>query len=154
MSILLAQLGDVHVKELTDCAIRRAPRIGTAIASEITNNTASVVLAICGDVTYSGTVDQFGTAKILFDSLEKELRDRCSDIGLVRVVVPGNHDCDLSGDQDVSVRKVSMAFSIPSRDRLGYLANAESRISVSSDRSFRGSTIPLRRNSRASSRSR
>ncbi len=63
MSILLAQLGDIHFKTNTDPAVMRAPYIGAAIAAEVTKDTTSVVIAICGDATYSGTHEQFEVVK-------------------------------------------------------------------------------------------
>lgn len=99
MPVLLVQLGDIHFEEPNDPAIVRAPKIGAAIAAEVDASVHTIVLAICGDAAYSGTKKQFGIAKQFVEAIEQEIGNRCDDVTLLRSGVPGNHDCDFSGDQ-------------------------------------------------------
>lgn len=99
MSILLAQLGDIHFMEENDPAVERALPIGKAIAAEVSSDITSVILAICGDATYSGNETQFKIARQFVESIETVIKSRCADVTIARVIVPGNHDCDFSGDQ-------------------------------------------------------
>ena len=62
MTVLIAQLGDIHFEEPNDPAVARASNIGAAIAAEVDKHVKTVVLAICGDAAYSGTKKQFTIA--------------------------------------------------------------------------------------------
>lgn len=99
MSILLAQLGDIHFKETTDPVYNRASQIAATISAEVTAGVTSVVIAICGDATFSGTKKQFSVARGFIEAIENEIRRRHASVPITRVMVPGNHDCDFSGDQ-------------------------------------------------------
>lgn len=99
MPVLIAQLGDIHFEEPNDPAVARASNIGAAIAAEVDKNVYTVVLAICGDAAYSGSKIQFAIATNFIKSIEKEIHARCTGVTVVRSGLPGNHDCDFSGDQ-------------------------------------------------------
>ena len=99
MSVLIVQLGDIHFEEPNDPAVARAPKIGAAIAAEVDKNVHTVILAICGDAAYAGAKKQFRIAKQFVEAVEEEIRNRCDGITLLRSGIPGNHDCDFSGDQ-------------------------------------------------------
>jgi len=99
MTILIAQLGDMHFEGTHDPAMARASLIGAAIAAEITKETNTIVLAVCGDAAYSGKASQFAIAHQFIDAIETELTSRCAAVSIVRLAVPGNHDCDFGGDQ-------------------------------------------------------
>jgi hypothetical protein len=101
MSVLIAQLGDIHLEEAHDPAMTRAPYIGAAIAAEVDKQVLTVILAVCGDAAFCGTKTQFDIAMQFVEAIEHELRTRCDSIEfeLIRIAVPGNHDCDFSGDQ-------------------------------------------------------
>jgi hypothetical protein len=99
VSILLVQLGDIHFKKHDDPAHLRSTHIGAAVSAEISHNTTTIVLAMCGDISYSGQIDQFNVAKLFIETIEFEIKKRRSDLPIVRIAVPGNHDCDFSSDQ-------------------------------------------------------
>jgi hypothetical protein len=99
MPILLAQLGDIHFREANDPAVERAPQIAAAIAAEVTGDTRSIILAICGDAAYAGTEVQFTIAEQFVESIESAVLCRCPGVTITRVVLPGNHDCNFCGDQ-------------------------------------------------------
>ncbi|MDY0170400.1 MAG: metallophosphoesterase [Thermoguttaceae bacterium] len=99
MSIIIAQLGDMHFRHDDDPGFVRAPQIGAAIAAEASDDVATIVLAICGDAAHSGLPAQFRLAVRFIESIESAIRSRNANISVQRVVIPGNHDCDFSGDQ-------------------------------------------------------
>ncbi len=99
MTVLIAQLGDIHFEEPNDPAVARAPNIGAAIAAEVDKHVETVVLAICGDAAYSGTKLQFTIATSFVEAVEQEIKTRCEGVAVIRLVIPGNHDCDFNGDQ-------------------------------------------------------
>ncbi len=99
MSVLLVQLGDIHFESNTDPVMERAKYIGATIASTVKPETTLIVLAICGDAAYSGTGPQFDAAEAFVASLETELNARFNGVSIVKLAIPGNHDCDFSADQ-------------------------------------------------------
>jgi hypothetical protein len=99
MTILLAQLGDIHFEDPSDPAFTRSMAIAAAISAEVTPNVTSVVLAICGDAAYSGIEKQFTIATKFVEDIEREISRRHSDLKIHRTLLPGNHDCHFRGDQ-------------------------------------------------------
>ncbi|WP_417739732.1 hypothetical protein [Rosistilla oblonga] len=99
MTILIAQIADIHIDKPTDLGLKRAKAIGAAIAAECDGATRQVALAICGDAAYSGQKKQFTLAEKFIQDITNELIGRHKNIETVMILVPGNHDCDFSGDQ-------------------------------------------------------
>lgn len=99
MAVLIAQIGDIHFEEHNDPAVARASNIGATIAAEVDRHVKTVVLAICGDAAYSGTKKQFTIATKFVEAIVKEIHTRCPGVTVIPSVIPGNHDCDFSGDQ-------------------------------------------------------
>lgn len=101
MSILMVQLGDIHIRSKDDLALARAQNIGATIAQEVAQEVQTILLVYSGDLVFSGLSEQFVLAGFFVDGVEKEIRDRIGDIRkIVTVCVPGNHDCDFSNEQD------------------------------------------------------
>ncbi len=100
MSILVVQLSDIHFKTGLDMAVSRSGQIAAAIASECSLKVSCIVIAVCGDVGFSGRATEYEVAKSFFDSIEKTLRDRGIRQSIKWIVIPGNHDCNFSGEQD------------------------------------------------------
>ncbi len=75
MSIILVQLGDIHLRHSDDLALVRAPQIGAAIAAELNADVPTIILALSGDATYSGMRDQFDLATTLIKSIEDAIRE-------------------------------------------------------------------------------
>lgn len=99
MAILLAQLGDIHVKGDSDKVLLRAERIGAAISAEVTPDTTCAVLAVCGDASFSGKSGEFAACQQLIHQIESYLKQQHDTLLIKRLTVPGNHDCDFTGDQ-------------------------------------------------------
>lgn len=100
MKFAILQIGDIHFKEKGNAVADRAKKIKQALQS-LSAEIEACVIAVAGDVAFSGGGAEYAVAETFFS----ELRDQ---IGLIRpgmpvefVVVPGNHDCDLGGDQEL-----------------------------------------------------
>ncbi len=97
--LIVAHLTDIHINGDLDPVLSRATEIGAAISSHASRAKA-IVLAISGDVSYSGNPAQYAVAEIFLRKVESRLRQDFQ--GEVKfVLVPGNHDCDFSGPQGV-----------------------------------------------------
>ena len=99
MAILIVQLGDIHFEKNDDPAVSRSAAIGAAISAQIKSETKKIVIAVCGDAAYSGLKSEFKIASEFLVGIEDEILSRNSNVDVVRVIIPGNHDCDFSGDQ-------------------------------------------------------
>jgi hypothetical protein len=108
MTILLAQLGDIHFEDSSDPAVTRSLAIAAAISAEVAANVTSVVLAVCGDAAYSGIEKQFTIATKFVEDIESEILRRHSGLKVYRTVLPGNHDCQFSGDQAARIGLLSL----------------------------------------------
>jgi hypothetical protein len=107
MAILLVQLADMHFRQAGEPPVSRAESIGAAIVAEAAESISTVVLALCGDVAYSGLAEQFRVGATFLEKIESSIRDRHPGLHIVRVVTPGNHDCDFTGDQTARELMVS-----------------------------------------------
>ncbi len=100
-SVLIVQLSDAHIKTITDPLVERWPALCRAIAAELPGDTRACVITFCGDAAFGGKADQFEIAAMLLDDLRKHLNGVKPEISVHILSVPGNHDCDLtSEDQD------------------------------------------------------
>jgi hypothetical protein len=104
MSILVAQLGDIHIESSTDLIFERSEKIGAAIAAEVKNDTTELVLLFGGDMSYSGTKDQFDLFKRLAVDIDTSVRRNSPTVNIRTLAVPGNHDCCFAGPQSVRER--------------------------------------------------
>lgn len=97
MDLIIAHLTDIHIKEETDLDILadRTDSIVGAIAETI-RNAKETVLLICvtGDITYSGTEEQYAIAELFFDDIYEKISNRYNNLDIHFVFVAGNHDCD------------------------------------------------------------
>jgi hypothetical protein len=99
MSIAIVHLSDIHIQGPS--AILESHFAGITAAFETSDTIVShVIVLLSGDVAYSGKKEEFQVASVLL----RTLVDRLSSLGNIQVsvfAVPGNHDCDLSADQEI-----------------------------------------------------
>jgi hypothetical protein len=93
--LLLIQLSDIHIRTESDPVLSRVRRIIDAVRNLDYDLNACVVL-LSGDVAYSGSEAEYLIAWGFVDQLKTEL-EAALQKKVHFVVVPGNHDCDLSG---------------------------------------------------------
>jgi predicted phosphodiesterase len=98
MTILLAQLSDIHIRSLADDICLRGEAIGRAIAAETNGRTQHVIVALCGDLTNTGAAEQYSALHAFIERVRRGIEQEYRKT-LVFMLLPGNHDCNLEGDQ-------------------------------------------------------
>lgn len=106
MSVLVVQLADAHFAAPDDPLLGRVDQLVSAILLEVDSEVDAVHLVIAGDMAQSGALGQFDLAAEFLRELRSKLTCSLEDKPVELVMVPGNHDCDHSGDQ--SVREVAI----------------------------------------------
>lgn len=92
INIIVVHITDVHIKGHSDDLLRRASSIGSVLAANFVAG-RSVVLAISGDIAWSGKPAQYESAEKFISTCADAIRRAGFEyVGLV--VAPGNHDCD------------------------------------------------------------
>lgn len=113
MRVLIVHLSDIHIHTAADVVLGRAEAIGRAVQSWCYEIDLCVI-AVTGDIAYSGTETQYISAEFFLLEIEEYLlkcfKERGAAVPLHRVVVPGNHDCDFS-DQGLLRQLVLEKFS-------------------------------------------
>lgn len=97
MELVLVHITDIHLKNETDYSIleTRVEYIVKAINKHIIDETNTLlVLAITGDIAYSGAEDQYLYASIFISDIISGIKNRYKKLNIQIVTVPGNHDCD------------------------------------------------------------
>jgi hypothetical protein len=95
MKLLVLQLGDVHMMRNTAGVSDRLQNIGNAIR-DLEPDVSAIVVALTGDLTWSGTKEQFEAFRADFNSCLSSIRDAFPGVRVNVVGVPGNHDCDFT----------------------------------------------------------
>lgn len=103
MRLLLLHLSDLHIKGGGDPILSRSGHIARAV-QDFDQGLDRCVIAISGDVAFSGKEEQLIEGWTFFRELEGLLRDCLigtqNEIPIEFVAVPGNHDCDFErGDE-------------------------------------------------------
>ncbi|MFC5568700.1 metallophosphoesterase [Lysobacter yangpyeongensis] len=97
--LLIAHITDIHILNDLDPALARPEKIGAAIASHVGIDDQLVIL-VTGDVAQSGRADEYQLALTFFRRIQQYVKTE-SGVESRFIVCPGNHDCDLSGPQDL-----------------------------------------------------
>ncbi|MEO7933106.1 MAG: metallophosphoesterase [Chthoniobacterales bacterium] len=98
MKILILHISDIHLREEhQNPSIPKFGFIAPALQNE-EHDLTHVVVAISGDVAYAGKKSEYELAKKCLDSLTAGLQERLKVEKVRYVLIPGNHDCDFSGN--------------------------------------------------------
>lgn len=93
MKITILHLSDIHLCNSTDAVLARATDIASACFSAARESEACLI-AVTGDVAYSGLEPEFELAERLLRSIKQAIQaEGCPFVDII--VVPGNHDCKL-----------------------------------------------------------
>lgn len=115
VKVLLVQLSDIHIQTPYDAVLQRSSKIVDAIKN-LEPEVQAVVCILSGDVTFSGSEDQFLLALDFVTQFKTELQKHvppgCSTSF---VAVPGNHDCDFSEATDAREVLLAAVRENPSR---------------------------------------
>ena len=97
MRVLILHLSDIHLKHdaSSNPVLSRCPQIVSSIAGLITNPDYCFVV-VTGDIAFSGHVFDYGLADQMLGELKQSLHSRLPNTTVQFILVPGNHDCDLS----------------------------------------------------------
>src|ERR1019366_3431705 len=97
MKVAILHVGDAHIVGANEEVLTRAKRIVDA-ARLVESAPDLCIVALTGDLAFSGRPAQFALARTLVDEMLRHLRDAWGGEGAeIRVVaIPGNHDCDFS----------------------------------------------------------
>lgn len=98
MIIRFVNLGDVHFESSRDQAADKGTQLGRTIATSM-DGVSNVVLAVNGDLTYSGKSEQFDVASAFLQEVRQEISRVQSGVAVSIYCTPGNHDCDFADDQ-------------------------------------------------------
>ncbi len=90
MSLSVIHFSDIHIKGADDVILKRIDKLKSACVSSLPNN-GDVVIAISGDIAFSGTEQQYSLAKGLIDSISCYIAEQKTSKVYV-VCVPGNHE--------------------------------------------------------------
>lgn len=97
MKLVIVQLSDIHIKTADDLILQKAHKIVSAIKSVEPTATA-FLLAVTGDIAYSGIKEQYKLALPFLSSIRDGLTT--PDAPVLQFCIPGNHDLDLLSEPD------------------------------------------------------
>ena len=100
LKFAILQIGDIHFKEMGNFVANRAKQIRQAFQS-LSAEIEACVVAVAGDVAHSGQESEYHVAEKFFVELREQIGSIRPSMPVEFVVVPGNHDCDLGGDQEL-----------------------------------------------------
>jgi hypothetical protein len=97
MRIAILHLSDIHFHGLNDAVLKRAKNIASATMS-VAPNPDAYLLAVTGDVAFSGKTEQYELAGTFFKEIKQHLAN--SKRPIFEFFVPGNHDLDFDAEPD------------------------------------------------------
>lgn len=106
MRILLVHLSDIHLTSSTDHIVLKMDTIASAVQN-LDYELDLCIVAVTGDVAYSGSAEQYEIAFTMFATLIKMLEARLTSrvkgiaVPIKFVAVPGNHDCSFASTTSV-----------------------------------------------------
>ncbi|WP_377159610.1 metallophosphoesterase [Roseateles sp. UC29_93] len=125
--LLIVHLSDIHIRKETDAILQRANAIAAATFSHLPQ-VSNVLIAVSGDIVWSGQKDQYERATALITQVIECMRKEAPPVKIDLVVCPGNHDVDFdahdeirgavlatlqtSGVKDVSQKLIDAATSV------------------------------------------
>ncbi len=92
MSLSIIHFSDIHINDSRDLILTRINKLKMACVSSLPSQ-GNVVLAVSGDIAYSGKKEQYDLAANMLNEIERYIKqEKGSEVHVV--CVPGNHDCD------------------------------------------------------------
>lgn len=105
MSLVIFHITDIHICDENDRILQKVEQLKRACAAEVSSGDC-VIIAVTGDIAFSGQQKQFELGFQIFDEIVRYLHEEKAVDAQV-ITVPGNHDCDFSENQTVreTIRK-------------------------------------------------
>lgn len=108
MKFVILHISDLHIKQRTDSVLSRAEEIAKC-AYEYLRGVNNVFIVVSGDISFSGTKEQFDLAKDFFSDLKIKILEE-HDCNVDYIVAPGNHDsnfCDNDETRNIIVKSIT-----------------------------------------------
>ena len=101
MKASIIHFSDIHIEEeeTQNWILTKSEKIIEALRNSILESDA-IVLLVSGDFTFSGKKEEYALTKMFLGKLKDDLKEYTKK-DVFCIGVPGNHDCDFSGDQSV-----------------------------------------------------
>ena len=111
MQIGLLHISDIHIQAQSDWVLNHSVQIRTALNTTF-EHCQRIYIVVSGDIAYSGNKQQYSLAKNFLNGIRDWLNRVYSKEFVFQqiIVVPGNHDCDFTIDNQLrrnSVKTVS-----------------------------------------------
>jgi hypothetical protein len=101
MKTLILHISDIHLREgHSNPSIPKFKFVAQAVQNE-EPDLAGIIVVVSGDLAYGGQHKEYDMAKECLDTLSRELMERTKVDDIQFVFVPGNHDCDFTGNQKI-----------------------------------------------------
>lgn len=110
MELLLIHITDIHFRTEQDYKVLslRSKYISKAIKKHIIDeNNTVLILALTGDITYSGSKEQYLLAYNFLSDIIDFIKKRYDILPIEIIIVPGNHDCNF--DKKDMIREALLA---------------------------------------------
>lgn len=107
MGLSVIHFSDIHIKNENDTFFKKTGVIKNACVNAIPS-TDNVIVAISGDIAFSGQKEQYDLAKTFLNDVDSMLSKRGVK-NISYVLVPGNHDCDFCKKSSVRESLISSA---------------------------------------------
>jgi len=114
MKVLVIQVSDIHLKNQGNIATERISDIAKAVAN-VEVELRAVVIALSGDVAYSGAQDEYEVAKTCVVALKTQLESKFPDVPVFVLGVPGNHDCNFKEEKSARPILIDSIAKDPAR---------------------------------------
>lgn len=108
--LAIVHLSDIHLRiDQKNPILAHVGQIVSAIRSH-TLDVSELILVGSGDVAFSGKADEYKLAIDFLAGIERELKTLKDVSFLGTILIPGNHDCDFSREDDV---RSTLLLSLP-----------------------------------------
>jgi hypothetical protein len=100
MPLTIVHLSDIHLASVGDVLFQRIEAVANSIIAEVQHGDV-VALVLSGDLSHKGATGGLVAAKEFIERLQSLLVKGHPTATFELFIVPGNHDCDFSSDQEV-----------------------------------------------------
>src|SRR5436305_7066911 len=113
MTFYIAHISDIHISPASNLDSLKLRRLARAIAAHAPKG-STIVIAVTGDIVYSGAAGEYAIAREAFQVLLSDLLDPSAELKIETLFVPGNHDCNFKNDTPARQRLLaSLAAEVP-----------------------------------------
>jgi hypothetical protein len=131
MRLTILHLSDIHFREGSNDISAKCKLIVEAVSSQ-TPMPDAVLIAVSGDIAFSGKAEEYSNALAFFSALTTDIQALNRDLDIGFVSVPGNHDCYLP-ESGIALRKalisgieLTINTNIPDPEILKQILSAQS----------------------------